>query len=254
MTLWAGRLIVANLIVFMLTWSNPALKATYAFVPALALVRPWTLVTYMFLHGGVGHLFFNMLSLFFFGPRVEARIGSRDFVRLYLLSGLGGALLSFLLAPHSPVIGASGAVFGIMLAFARFWPHEKIFLWGVLPVPARILVTGLAAIAIYSGFSGAGAGIAHFAHLGGFAGGWLFLAWRERRVRKWRESAVPSALERISGQLRQDAERWKTIPLERLHPINREEAERVLKKLEISGHASLSADERAFLDRMSGGV
>jgi membrane associated rhomboid family serine protease len=254
MTLWAGRLIVANLIVFMLTLARPELVSTYQFVPALALQHPWTLLSYMFLHGGFGHLFFNMLSLFFFGPRVEARIGSRDFVRLYFLSGLGGALLSFLLAPYAAVIGASGAVFGVMLAFARFWPNERIFLWGVLPVPARLMVMGLAGIAIYSGFSGMGAGIAHFAHLGGFVGGWLFLGWRERRVRKWRETTAPSAFERISSQLRNDAERWKTIPLERLHPINREEAERVLKKLEISGHASLSADERAFLDRMSGGV
>jgi membrane associated rhomboid family serine protease len=253
MTKGAGRLIAANIAVFILMLSQDQSFSQFAFVPALVVQRPWTLVTYMFLHGGFGHIFFNMLSLFYFGPRVEARIGSRNFLYLYFLSGLGGSIFSLLLAPHAAVVGASGAVFGILLAFARFWPHERIYLWFVLPVKARWLVAGLAFLSIYSGFGGGGSTIAHFAHLGGFAGGWAFLAWHRRRAKSWQRGPVTatSTIQRLATQMRQDTERWKTIPLDQLHPINREEVERVLQKLEVSGLGSLTPDERAFLDRMS---
>jgi membrane associated rhomboid family serine protease len=250
MTKWAGRLIAANIAIFIMTMARPQLVSLFAFVPALVMQRPWTLFTYMFLHAGLGHIFFNMISLFFFAPRVEARIGSRNFLLLYFLSGLGGSIFSLLLAPHAAVIGASGAVFGVLLAFARFWPREKIYLWMVLPVQARWLVVGLAVLSIYSGFGGAGSSIAHFAHLGGFAGGWAFLAWHRRRIQSWHKGPAAATLQRVASQIRVDTERWKTIPLDQLHPINREEVERVLQKLELSGVSSLTQDERAFLDRM----
>lgn len=255
MTKWTGRLIAANIAVFLLTMARPQLVSLFYFVPALVVERPWTLATYMFLHAGFGHLFFNMIALYFFGPRVEARIGSRNFLLLYFLSGLGGSILSLLLAPHAAVIGASGAVFGVLLAFASFWPREKIYLWMVLPVQARWMVVGLTVLSIYSGFTG-GSTVAHFAHLGGFAGGWAFLAWHKRRVKSWHKgptqghSAASATIQRLAAQVRHDSERWKTIPLDQLHPINREEVERVLRKLELHGVSSLTQDERAFLDRM----
>jgi membrane associated rhomboid family serine protease len=252
MTKWSGRLIAANIAVFILTISRPELRYALAFVPAQVLMEPWTLLTYMFVHAsGFGHIFFNMIAIFFFGPRVEARIGSRNFLYLYFISGLGGAILSLLLAPHAAVIGASGAVFGILLAFARFWPRERIYLWAIIPVQARWLVIGLAVLSIFSGIGGGGS-IAHFAHLGGFAGGWLFLAWHRRRARSWhQQSPVTATIQRMAEQVRQDTDRWKTIALDQLHPINREEVERVLQKLETVGASGLTQDERAFLDRMS---
>lgn len=253
MTRWAGRLIGLNIAAFILTINNIPLLRALAFVPALVVERPWTLVTYMFLHAGFGHIFFNMLSLFYFGPRVEARIGSRNFLLLYFISGLAGAIFSLILAPHAAVIGASGAVFGVLLAFARYWPNERIFLWFVLPVKARWLVFGLAALSIYSGFAGGASTIAHFAHLGGFVGGWAFLAWHDRQARSWQRGSATatSTIQRLTAQIRADTERWRAIRLEELHPINREEVERVLLKLEAYGVSSLTPDERAFLDRMS---
>jgi membrane associated rhomboid family serine protease len=252
MTKWTGRLIAANIAAFILMMARPQLVSLFYFVPAYVVQRPWTLVTYMFLHAGYGHIFFNMISLYFFGPRVEARIGSRNFLILYFLSGLGGSIFSLILAPHAAVIGASGAVFGVLLAFASFWPRERIFLWMVLPVQARWLVIGLTFLSIYSGFAG-GSSVAHFAHLGGFAGGWAFLTWFRRRSRSWQKGPTPAAatIQRLAAQVRHDTERWRAIPLEQLHPINREEVERVLQKLELYGVASLTPDERAFLDRMS---
>src|SRR5436305_2835435 len=80
--------------------------------PQAILVRPWTIVTYMFLHGGIGHIFFNMLGLYFFGPRVEQRMGPNRFITLYLLSGIAGALVSIVLAHNVPILGASAAVLG----------------------------------------------------------------------------------------------------------------------------------------------
>lgn len=251
MTRWTGRLIALNFIVFMITWPRPRWLMELALVPATVLREPWTLVTYMFLHAGIAHLLFNMLTLFFFGPRVEARMGSRNFLRLYFASGLGGAVLSLLLAPSAPVVGASGAIFGVLLAFASYWPNERIYLWFVLPIKARWFVAGLAVISIYFGASGGVPTIAHFAHLGGFLGGWVYLLWHHRHTRAWQRQVNPTTIQRIAIQTRADTERWKAIPLEQLHPINREEVERVLHKLETQGISSLTQDERAFLDRMS---
>jgi len=250
MTKWTGRLIVLNFVMAMITWSQPRLYAALALVPATVLREPWTLVTYMFVHGGMSHLLFNLLTLFFFGPKVEARLGSANFLRLYFVSGLGGALLSFLLAPNAAVVGASGAIYGVLLAFAAFWPDERIYLWFVLPIPSRVFVAGLAALSIFFSASGKAPGVAHFAHLGGFLGGWLFLLWHHRHTKTWQRRVNPAAIQRIAVQNRADVERWKAIPLDQLHPINREEVERVLQKLETQGISSLTQDERAFLDRM----
>ena len=140
MTPWVLRLIIANIIVFFVQYTRPEVTYWLAFVPnfVYALQHPWTIITYMFAHGSIGHIFWNMLGLFFFGPRVEARMGSKQFITLYLVSGVAGALLSF--ATPGFVVGASGALYGVMLAFARFWPRDQILIWGIFPVEARILV------------------------------------------------------------------------------------------------------------------
>jgi hypothetical protein len=209
----------------------------------------------MFVHGGIGHLFFNMLGLFFFGPRLEMQLGGASFMRLYLLSGLGGALFSFLFAFNAPVVGASGAVFGVLLGFAYYWPREPIYIWGILPIESRWLVGFLAAAALYSGIAGTNAGVAHFAHLGGFAAGYAYLKWRvRRRSSDWRPTPTPKAksarpLSRSddSGTLR----RWKSIRLEELHELNRDEVERLLAKASDQGVASLTPEERSVLERFA---
>src|SRR5215218_8707060 len=152
------------------------------FVPSQALFQPWTFVTYMFVHGSTTHILFNMLGLYFFGPRVEERLGPRRFITLYLLSGIAGAALSMVFARGAPIVGASGALFGIMLAFATFWPTAQIYIMGILPLEARIAVLLMAGIALWSGVQGSRGGVAHFAHLGGFVGGWLYLKWLDRRA------------------------------------------------------------------------
>src|SRR3954465_3231224 len=108
MTKWVRTLLIANVVVFFLQMTAPQVTDAFVFVPMLAFYRPWTIVTYMFLHGGFGHILFNMLALYLFGPPVEDRLGSRRFITLYMLSGISGALLSFVFAYRAGVVGASG--------------------------------------------------------------------------------------------------------------------------------------------------
>jgi membrane associated rhomboid family serine protease len=244
MTPWVSRLIIANILVFVVQLTFRGTTQLLAFVPALLLERPWTIFTYMFAHStaGLTHVLFNMLGLFFFGPRVEARLGSPQFIRMYLIAGVAGGLLSWIVTPYAPIVGASGAVFGVQLAFAKFYPRDKIFIWGVIPVEARVLVVIMTVVSLYGGLSGGG-GIAHFAHLGGYVGAWLYLRRVEKRTpsAQWQAKlAGPPADSIAIGD-------WKGVNLEKVHELNRDEVQRILTKIESQGERSLTSQERVFL-------
>lgn len=263
LTPWVQRLLILNGLVFLGQYVYYPLTGLLAFVPEAVLFRPWTIITYMFAHGGFMHLFFNMLGLFFFGPPLEGRWGSKAFIRFYLICGLGGAALSFLFAFHSPIIGASAAVYGVMLAFALNWPDSPIYIWGILPIPAKWLVVILAAFSFMSAFQNRADGVAHFAHLGGFAAAWLYLKWetlsRHRRLnsmgfgdgaRKRKFRVVPGGAD-VTPQA--PAGSARRPPAER-HPNEEQlltELDRVLDKISTDGMSSLTADERRLLDDVS---
>jgi len=235
-------LLIANVAMFFVQTTQPLLANLFVFVPQLVLYRPWSIITYMFLHGSFMHIAFNMLALYFFGPRVEERLGSRHFTLLYFISGISGALLSFFFSPAAPIVGASAGIFGVMMAFAWFWPDAPIMIWGVLPVPARMLVIITTVIALFSGFTGAQSGVAHFAHLGGYAGAYLYLKRFERARTAFKrrvQAAPPDANRRL--------EAWKSIDVGRIHEVNREQVNRILDKISAQGVASLTAEERIFL-------
>jgi membrane associated rhomboid family serine protease len=147
----------------------------------------WQLVTYAFLHGGLTHLFFNMLALFMFGGPIERLFGRREFL-VYYFTCLVVAAICQLLVMHFfvpgfvPTLGASGAIFGLLLAFGMMYPHQQIMLlFPPIPMPAWVFVTGYGAIELYLGVTGSEAGVAHFAHLGGMLGGFLLIQfWRGR--------------------------------------------------------------------------
>jgi len=247
-------LLVANVAMFLVMVVAPQSPALARFIDALVLVpayilqRPWTIVTYAFLHADVLHLLFNMIGLFFFGPRLESVLGSRRFLGLYFTSAVVAALASVLFEPFAPVVGASGAVFGVLIGFARFWPRDRIYFWGVIPIEARWFIVLLAAYSIFGGLT-SGGGIAHFAHLGGLAGGWVYLKVLELRspARRFRKRASPG----FSRASRADVERWRSIPRESLHPVNREELDRIMKKVDEHGPQSLDPREREYLERLS---
>ncbi len=243
MTPVVRSLLIANVAAYFLQITIPVVSNLFVFVPQLVLVRPWSIVTYMFLHGGLMHLGFNMLALFFFGPRVESRIGSRPFLIMYFAAGITGALLSFLLAFSSPIIGASAGVYGVMLAFAYFWPDEQILIWGIIPVRARVLVLLTTAFSLFSGFGGTGGNVAHFAHLGGYVGAYLYLKWLERKRTSFKRkasAAPPTATKRV-------AQDWKSVDRTQVHEVNRDEVDRILDKISAQGVGSLTPQERVFL-------
>jgi membrane associated rhomboid family serine protease len=241
-TPWVQRILIATVLMFFVQQTVSGVTSLLYFVPTQVLVRPWTIVTYMFLHGGLGHIFWNMLGLYFFGPRVESRMGSQRFITLYLVAGIVGALFSVVLAPRNPILGASGAVLGVLMAFARFWPRERLLIWGIVPVEARWLVIIYAAIDIF-GTRGIGrGGVANFAHLGGFAGALLYLLFLERRqgARRFKQAATPKVAESALGN-------WRQVDRGSIHAVNREEVDRILDKISASGLASLTPQERQFL-------
>lgn len=203
MTRWVKNLLIANVAVYFLQQTMPGVTDAFMFVPAYAFGRPWTFVTYMFLHGSIWHILFNMIGLYFFGPRVEQRMGANRFLWLYFLSGISGGLLSLILAPNAPIIGASAAIFGVVLAFARFWPTDKIYIWGVLPLEARWLVVLTIVWAIYSGLTGSTGGVADYAHLGGYVGAYVYLKWLEatKGSRRFRELAASVPADRHLSNL-----------------------------------------------------
>ena len=262
MTRVVGRLLLINLLVYFVTWRNLEWFQWLSLVPAQVLTRPWTLVTYQFLHdpGGFSHIFFNMLGLFFFGPKLELRLGSRTFLKLYLTAGIVGALVHIMWTVSTmgqgglyvPMVGASAAVYGVLFAYARYWPRDRVLIWFVIPVQVRVLVIAFTVISLWSGLGGIGGGVAHFAHLGGFLGGWLYL-----RVRAARSPAAQFQKQAESPGVRMGEReltlKWRRIEPTSLHPVNRAEYDRISDKIKALGWAALTDRERAFVERFGGG-
>lgn len=269
LTPWVRRLLVANLIVFLFQatlFTSRAFTDALGFVPLFALQRPWTFLTYMFLHGGALHLAFNLLALFLFGGPVEDRLGSRSFVWFYLLCGMGGAALSFLLMQlvpiRVPIVGASGAIYGVMVAFAWHWPDAPVYMFPFpVPIPAKWLVTFAFAVSLLLALPpfGGGDGVAHLAHLGGIVTGFLYLRAQSLRLgraeRHLRRVSEPSVLVTPVPRGRVARGRGGSAPQtkpsaatdDRAHA----EVDRVLDKINASGIASLTPAERKFLFEMS---
>jgi membrane associated rhomboid family serine protease len=203
-------LIGANVAMFVLTSFMPSLQEYLGLVPALVLRQLWVwqLATYMFLHGGLFHILFNMLALWMFGTELERIWGTRYFLKFYVLTGIGAGALTvvFSLLPfgfsqqvqHSVIIGASGAIYGLLLAYALYFPDRPILMI-VFWVPAKVCVAILGAIALLTSLSEAG-GTANATHVGGLVVGYLllkgarihpiselkyrYLKWKINRVRK----------------------------------------------------------------------
>lgn len=158
---------------------------------ATAGFLPWQLVTYGFLHAGPLHLFFNGFGLYMFGPDVERVLGARRFLAYYFVSvataGVAQLVTSALAGgPGYPTIGASGGVFGVLLAFGMYFPQRVILLiFPPVPLPARVFVVLYAGIELYLGVTQTQHGVAHFAHFGGMLGGFLLLRYWRRRPQRW---------------------------------------------------------------------
>jgi membrane associated rhomboid family serine protease len=262
MTPWVQKLLIANGIVFLLTYASPAIAGELAFAPILFLRRPWTILTYMFVHASFFHLFFNMLMLFFFGPPLESRWGSQEFIKFYIAAGLAAALLGFIFAFDSFVVGASGAMFGVMVAFALYWPNAPIYIWGVFPVPAKVLVGIMVGISFLMTIQPGGGMVAHFAHFGGALFAILYIKvwgvgpWAGTPVKRWLQKRRMRVVEG-EGSREKAAPRQPAAGPARRQDMSREEhrvldeLDRVLDKISNEGMASLTPQERKLLDEVS---
>ena len=182
-------LLIANVAIYLLEMVGFVSLEPFALWPPGGFesqFQPWQLVTYAFLHGSVTHIFFNMLALYMFGGEIERLFGTR-FYALYYFGCVLSAALTHLVAtawmggPPVPMVGASGGVYGLLLAFGVYFPHRRILLLiPPIPLPARVFVAGFAVLELFFGITQTAAGVAHFAHLGGMLGGWLMIQYRRR--------------------------------------------------------------------------
>ena len=181
-------LIMINVAVYFLdSMVGSQISMYLALWPLGQLFQPWQLLTYAFLHGGLTHLVFNMYGVFMFGSDVERVWGSSRYLTFYLVCAISAAIVQVIVTAASggyyPTVGASGAVFGLLLAYARCFPYRVVVpMFPPIPMRAPVFVMVYGAIELLLGVTGTQAGVAHFAHLGGMAGGYLFIRfWKVRR-------------------------------------------------------------------------
>jgi membrane associated rhomboid family serine protease len=243
--------IISGVILLLQQFLGGHLVAWLALTPARVLndFWIWQVATYLFLHGGILHWFINMFILWMFGRELEVEWGARFFLRYFFICGLGAAFCVLLLSPdsHVPTLGASGAIFGLLTAFALVFPDRVLYLYFVFPVKAWQAVVLFALIEFFAGMSGGGAGLGRFAHLGGMVTGYVYLKSGEwialRRFQPW-----------------YDAREWARQRLQRtrkpvvFHEVTDElvkEVDRILEKVLREGADSLTAKERELMDRYS---
>jgi membrane associated rhomboid family serine protease len=275
MTPWVKRLLIANAAIYLLIVVSRFVPPLAWLIgglvlrPAAVLTTPWSLVTYAFLHASILHLLGNLLVLFFFGPRLEERWGSRGFLQVYLVAALGGGLASVLLLPLQPagaIVGASGAVLGLLLAYALYWPDQEVHIWGIFPVRVKWLVLAIAAMNLLMAVEGARGGVAFLAHLGGMAAtyAWLRGPWAPTGWGNVPAPARGARKRRSAGALlsswlgRGTDSPVRAVPTARAAPRDRraerellDDVDRILDKIHEHGMASLTPEERRRLDEVS---
>jgi membrane associated rhomboid family serine protease len=190
-------IIGVNVAMFLITTAVPQLRIHLGLVPMWVVhqLRIWQLVTYMFIHVSVFHIVFNMLALWMFGAELERVWGTREFLKFYFVTGIGAGMLTVLLSlvPYGPtaslyasdIIGASGAVYGLLLAYALYFPNRPIYMYFVFPIPARIFVVIMGALAFFSSMSENGGGVANATHLGGLLVAYVYLKGSRLRLSPW---------------------------------------------------------------------
>ena len=188
------NLIIANCLLFLATYLLPSVNSLLGTYGQLFWVgspnfHAYQFATYMFLHGSFSHLFFNMFALWMFGRTLEYELGTKRFLTYYFVCGIGAALFQMLVAwaaseYYFTMLGASGAVMGLLMAFGVMHPNNQIFVFPIpFPIKAKWFVVGYIVLELFQGWGGVNDGIAHFAHIGGMLWGWALLYyWKNKRV------------------------------------------------------------------------
>ena len=200
------NLIIANGVVFLIQ-AFASYKIVYCFglVPRMVLgeFHFWQLFTYQFLHGGLFHILFNMLALWMFGGDLERIWGSASFIKYYFLCGVGAGICTVIFLPTSmsPTIGASGAIYGILMAYGMLFPDRMVYLYFLFPIKVKHFVILMGSVALFSSMSASGSGIAHITHLGGMIFGYLYLKnWDIKGI--FRQAYLKFKYQRLKRKLR----------------------------------------------------
>jgi membrane associated rhomboid family serine protease len=245
-------LILANVTIFA---AQELFRLDYILVPNFALIPPyvfqgrvWQLVTYMFLHGGFTHILFNMIALWMFGSALERVWGSKEFLKYYLLTGIGGGLCYALFNMNStvPTVGASGAIYGLLLAFGVLFPDEMIYIWGVLPIKAKYFVLIFGGIEFFASFN-TGSGVAHLAHLGGMVIGYVYLKLKGGGGQAFGGHFGGDRLKEWNRKLKEADEARKENEIEQV----RREVDELLDKINKVGFDGLTKKEQERLEEAS---
>jgi membrane associated rhomboid family serine protease len=221
--------------------------------------RPWQLVTYMFMHGGLMHLLFNMFALWMFGMELENSWGSKKFLVYYLICGIGAGLSNLFVTPFfttaAPTVGASGAIYGVLIAFGMLFPDRPILIYFLIPIRARYFVLIYIGLEVYAGVTGSGDGIAHFAHLGGAAVGYTYLLIDQKRMPF--ASLINGAREKLYSTQRKERpdDRFSRTSISNAtyHDIDddtritQQKIDDILDKISRSGYPSLTEEEKRIL-------
>jgi membrane associated rhomboid family serine protease len=220
--------------------------AGWELTPAFALIPgtiwPWrvyTLISYMFLHGGFLHILFNMFMLWMFGTAIENAWGSRPFLRYYLVCGVGGGLTQALVSWGSltPIVGASAAVMGLLLAYAIMYPNQRVYLYGIIGIRMKYMVAGLVLLDLVQGVGRTDSAVAHFAHLGGMIFGFIYLKFDPQTnamARRWRATRAHWRMDQNARQMQNQAAQTRTV-------------DEILEKIQDHGIDSLTDKEKEIL-------
>ena len=206
----------------------------------------WQLVTYMFLHGDFWHIFFNMFIFWMFGTELEREWGSKEFLKYYFICGIGAGLVNILLTSKDPsyvgTVGASGAIYGIMVAYALYYPDRQVFIYFLFPVKVKYFVGFMALISFLSTMNTQSDGIAHAAHLGGIAVGFVYLKFGKLRSRL--KKLFKSSAGKTKFTYRQSGDDARL-------DFYRQKINEILDKINRVGYLNLSAEEKKLLEEGS---
>ncbi|MCU7494273.1 MAG: rhomboid family intramembrane serine protease [Ignavibacteria bacterium] len=267
------NLLIINVVVFLVTnlilssvvvdgvIASDKINQYFALMPLGHGFYIWQLVSYQFLHGSFSHIFFNMFALWMFGMEIENLWGSKKFLLFYLACGIGGGLAHLLLSPviadmMAPTIGASGAIYGVMIAFAMMFPDRYIFIYFLIPVKAKYLIAFLVVLEFLS--AGDMSLVAHLAHIGGAVVGFLFILLDSRSgfsmnsIFSSFKKPYSSAPRQFRRRTFSDEEKivdanYYEINKKEETPITQEEIDRILDKISQSGYQNLTEREKKIL-------
>jgi len=237
-------LLIVNIVVFVLvelSGQQSLLFRTFGLVPSLvwSKFKIWQLFTYLFIHGGIFHIFFNMFVLWMFGKDLESQWGKMEFLLFYFVCGIGAGLITVLFSVNSivPIVGASGAIYGLLLAYGFTYPNQMVYLYGLVPIKVKYMVLGLGAIAFFASLSASQSNVSHITHLSGMIIGLIFIYFNIN----WKVIKLWYIRMRLKGLSQQPAKQ------DNEEAQMKKQVDKILDKLNDSGWDSLTKQEENYL-------